>query len=89
MRMHAIIMAQQKIPGVVLKLQQMAKPSFVKGRWRKGEISARKLADIRRMLVMQGVEWPAKPLRDRGADKPLKLNKHERGRDERCTNVLS
>ena len=76
-------MAQQKLPGVVAKLQQLAKPSFVNGRWRKGEMSARKLAEIRRMLVVQGVDWPAKPLRDRGADKPLKLNKHERSRDER------
>ena len=76
-------MSQQKIPEVVLKLQQMAKPTFVNGYWRKGAISARRLAHIRRSLVVEGIHWPAKPLRDRGGDKPFKLNKHERTRAER------
>ena len=81
-------MAQQKIPAVVMKLQQMAKPSFVNGRWRRGVLSARRMADVRKSLVAEGIYCPPKPLRDRGADKPLKLNKHERTRAERYTNII-
>ena len=76
-------MAQQRIPDVVLKLQQMAKPSFVNGHWRRGVLSARRLADVRKSLVTEGIYWPPKPLRNRGTDKPFKLNKHERTREER------
>ena len=80
---HHLIMAQQRIPDIVLKLQQMAKPSFVNGHWRRGVLSARRLADVRKSLVAEGIYWPPKPLRNRGIDKPFKLNKHERTRAER------
>lgn len=73
----------RRIPDVVLKLQQLARPTFVDGRWRKPKISARKLAMLRKSLVMDGVLWPPRPLRDRGADKPLKLRKWERQKEER------
>ena len=76
-------MAQQRIPDIVLKLQQMAKPSSVNGHWRRGVLSARRLADVRKSLVAEGIYWPPKPLRNRGIDKPFKLNKHERTRAER------
>lgn len=82
-------MAQQRIPDIVLKVQQMAKPSFINGRWRRGVLSARRMADVRKSLVAEGIYWPPKPLRDRGADKPLKLNKHERTRVERYEDVGS
>ena len=76
-------MAERKIPELVLKLQQLAKPTFVNKRWRKAAISARQLAGIRKALVISGVYWPPKPLRDRSKDKPFKLIKHERTRKER------
>ena len=81
-------MAQRKISDVVLKIQQLTKPSFVNGYWRKGAISGRDLADIRKLLVAEGINWPEKPLRDRGGDKPFKLNKHERRRPERYECIL-
>ncbi len=73
----------EKLPEIVQKLQQLAKPTFVNNRWRKAAISGRKLADIRKVLVASGVHWPPKPLRDRSGDKPFKLIKHERTRKER------
>ena len=73
----------QKVPDIVLKLQQLSKPTFVNQRWRKAAISARKLAGIRKAMVATGVYWPPKPLRDRSTDKPFKLIKHERTRQER------
>ncbi len=73
----------QKIPEIVLKLQQLAKPRYVNERWRSPAISARKLAAIRRNLVVSGVHWPPKPLRDRSKDMELKLPKHKRVREER------
>ena len=76
-------MAQSKIPELVLKLQQLAKPTFVNRRWRKPAISARRLADMRKSLVAEGVYWPPKPMADRGGDKPFKLIKHERDREKR------
>lgn len=76
-------MAQSKLPEVVLKLQQLAKPTFVNRRWRKPALSARRLADTRKSLVAKGVYWPPKPLTDRGNDKPFKLIKHEREKEKR------
>ena len=73
----------QKVPDIVLKLQHLAKPTFVNERWRKAAISGRHLARIRKAMVASGVYWPPKPLRDRSADKPFKLIKHERTRKER------
>ena len=73
----------KQIPEIVLKLQQLAKPTFVNNRWRKAAISGRKIAGMRKALVARGVYWPPKPLRDRSTDKPLKLIKHERTRAER------
>lgn len=73
----------EKLPEIVLKLQQLAKPTFVNQRWRKAAISGRQLAAIRKSLVVSGVYWPPKPLADRSKDKPLKLIKHERTRQER------
>ena len=78
----------QKVPELVLKLQQLAKPTFVNNRWRKGAISPRQLAGIRKSLVASGVHWPPKPLADRSKDKPLKLIKHERTRKERYNNLF-
>lgn len=76
-------MAQSKLPEVVLKLKQLAKPTFVNRRWRKPALSARKVAEARKSLVAEGVYWPPGPFRDRGKDKPFKLIKHEREREER------
>lgn len=76
-------MAQKEIPEIVLRLKELAKPTFVNQRWRKPVINARKLNGIRKSLVASGVYWPPKPLRDRSKDKPLKLIKHERTREER------
>jgi len=73
----------KEIPELVLKIKQLARPTFVNGRWRKSPISGRKLAGIRKAMVASGVYWPPKPLRDRSADKPFKLIKHERTREER------
>lgn len=73
----------RRVPDLVLKLQQLARPTFVEGRWRKSKISPRKLATIRKSLVAEGVWWPPRPLRNRGADKPLKLKKWERQKEER------
>ena len=73
----------QKGSDAVQKLLQLAKPTFVNGRWRKPAINARKLAGIRRKMVASGVEWDPRPLRDRGGDKPLKLTKWEREREAR------
>lgn len=66
----------EKLPEIVQKLQQLARPTFVNHRWRKAAISGRELAAIRKKLVANGVHWPPKPLVDRGGEKPLKLRKH-------------
>ena len=75
-------MAQKQVPLLVEKVLQLAQPTFVNGRWRKPALSGRKLAAVRRVLVMDGLWW-RKPLRDRGAGKPLKLIRHEREREAR------
>ena len=74
----------QKLSDTVLKLLQLAKPSFVNGYWRKPAVSARELAMMRKYLISQGEQWPEKKLRNRGGDKPFKLSKRERGREARC-----
>ena len=76
-------MAGKQVVDVVSKVQQLAKPKYVNGRWRRPVISGRKLAVMRRSLVMEGNDWPAKPLRDRGGDKPFKLTRREREKEER------
>ena len=76
-------MAGKQVVDVVSKVQQLAKPKYVNGRWRRPVVSGRKLATFRRSLVVEGVEWPARPLRDRGGDKPFKLTRREREREER------
>ena len=69
---------------LVRRVQQLARPRYVNGVWKKPLVSGRELAAARRVLVMEhGVDWPARPPRDRGADKPLKLTKWERERDQR------
>ena len=68
---------------IVSKVQQLAKPRYVNGVWKKPIISGRKLAGIRRSLVLEGADWPARPLRDRGGDKPFKLSRKEREREQR------
>ncbi len=76
-------MASKELPEIVLKLKQLARPTYVDGRWRRPAIGARELSSIRKGLVASGVYWPPKPLRDRSKDKPFKLIKHERTREER------
>lgn len=76
-------MAGKQVADVVSKLQHLAKPRYVNGVWKKPIISGRKVATIRRSLVVEGVDWPARPLRDRGGDKPFKLSRKEREREER------
>lgn len=71
------------LADIVRNVQQLAKPRYVNGVWKKPIVSGRQKASIRRALEAQGVEWPAKPLRDRGGDKPLKLSRKEREREER------
>lgn len=68
---------------LVTRVQQLARPRYVDGVWKKPLVSGRELAAARRALVAQGVDWPARPLRDRGADKPFKLSRKEREREER------
>ena len=76
-------MAQKNLSDAVLKLLQLGRPTFVNGRWRKPVINGREMADIRKYMIAQGEVWPEKPLRNRGGDKPFKLSKWERGREER------
>ena len=76
-------MASQKIVPIVEKLQLLSRPTFVNGRWRKPELSARRVAMVRQTMLSQNVYWPDKPLRNLGADKPLKLSRHEREREAR------
>lgn len=76
-------MASKQVAEIVSKMQQLAKPRYINGVWKKPIISGRKMASIRRSLVAEGVDWPARPLRDRGGDKPLKLSRKERERQER------
>lgn len=73
-------MSQQRLSETALKLLELAKPRYIKGRWRKPLISNRELAVSRKALLLQGEYWPPKPLVNRGADKPLKLHAWERGR---------
>ena len=76
-------MASQKILPIVEKLQLLSKPTFVNGRWRKPELGARRVAMVRQTMLSQNVYWPDKPLRNLGADKPLKLSRYERERETR------
>ena len=73
----------QRLSETVFRVLQLSKPTFVNGRWRKPSISRRELAEMRKYLLSLGAEWPEKKLRDRGADKPYKLTKWERGREAR------
>lgn len=68
---------------ILSRLLQLSRPTFVNGRWRKAELSGRKLADVKRALRAQGEDIPLHPLRDRGGDKPFKLTKWERNREAR------
>ena len=79
------IMAQRNLSDAVLRLLELGKPTFVNGRWRKPVVSRREMNDIKKYMVNQGEAWPEKKLRDRGGDKPFKLTKWERGREERYT----
>ena len=74
------VMSQQRLSETALKLLELAKPKYIKGRWRKPLISNRELAVSRKALVLQGEYWPPKPLVNRGADKPFKLHAWERGK---------
>lgn len=76
-------MASNKLTGLLAKLAQVSKPTFVNGRWRKPELGARKLAEVKRSLRAQGVPVPLEPLQDRSKDKPFKLPKWERNREAR------
>lgn len=76
-------MAQRSLAETVSRLLKLSKPTFTNGRWRKPAISRQELAMMRKYLVAQGADWPAKKLRDRGNDKPYKLSEWERGKDAR------
>ena len=76
-------MARRGFSNAVEKLLQLGRPTFVNGRWRKPAVSRRELNDIRKYMLSRGEAWPEKKLRDRGADKPFKLTKYERGREDR------
>eukprot|EP00002_Diphylleia_rotans_P032261 TRINITY_DN675_c0_g1_i1.p2 TRINITY_DN675_c0_g1~~TRINITY_DN675_c0_g1_i1.p2 ORF type:complete len:122 (-),score=34.86 TRINITY_DN675_c0_g1_i1:69-434(-) len=69
---------------------ELAKPRLVNGVWHKADISARKLAEIRKFVLMDGHEWPldaeeakrrverkVRPIKGRKADlqKPARLEK--------------
>lgn len=75
--------ANKGLSETVLKLLKLGEPRFVNGKWRKPMVSRREMNDIRKYMVGQGEVWPPKKLIDRGADKPYKLTKYERGIDER------
>ena len=68
---------------VYSKIVELCKPTFVNGRWRKPVLSRRKLAEVRHILLSNGENIPAKPLHNRGNDKPLKLSKWERNKEAR------
>ena len=68
------------VAEIVTKVQQLVRPRYVNGVWKRPLVSGRELASIRRAL---GGEWPPRPLRDRGGDKPFKLSRHEREREGR------
>ena len=75
---------QRTAAALVTRVQQLARPRYVGGVWKKPLVSGRELAAARRAFLAEGgVEWPAKPLRDRGADKPFKLSRKEREREQR------
>lgn len=73
---------------VYSKILELGKPTFVNGRWRKPVLSRRKLAEVRRTLLFNGENIPAKPLCNRGIDKPLKLSKWERNKEARYDNTI-
>ena len=75
-------MAGRTAAELVSRVQQLARPRYVNGVWKKPLVSGRELAAAHRMLA-EGVDWPARPLRDRGADKPFKLSRKEREREGR------
>ena len=77
-------MAKKGMSEAVVRLLEFGKPNFVNGRWRKPLASRRQMNDMKKYMIKQrGEEWPEKKLRDIGADKPFKLTKRERGREER------
>ena len=76
-------MSAKGVSDAVAKLLALGKPYFVNGRWRKPVISRREMNDIRKYMISKGEVWPEKPFRNRGGDKPFKLTKWERGREER------
>ena len=68
---------------LVSRIQQLARPRFVNSVWKKPLVSGRELAAARRALIAEGVDWPARPLRNRTSDKPFKLSRWEREREDR------
>lgn len=73
----------RKSVELVSRIKDLAKPRYVNGVWKKPLVSARELAAARRALVADGIDWPARPVRNRSQDKPLKLSRHEREREQR------
>ena len=85
LNVHVVVekIMAHKLPDLALRLAALGKPTFVNGRWRKPPLSRRQLADVRKILILQGADIPLKPLRNRGGDKPLKLRKWERNKESR------
>jgi len=81
-------MAQRKISDTVARLIALNRPAYVGGRWQKPAISNTELRLLRRRLVLSGEYWPPKPLRNIGADPPIKLSERELNRPARYV-VLS
>ena len=75
--------SRQAAAELVARIQQLARPRYVNGVWKKPLVSGRELAAARRALAAEGMDWPVRPLRDRSQDKPFKLNRREREREER------
>ena len=76
-------MAQRRISDTVARLIALSRPAYVDGKWQKPAISNTELRLLRRRLVLSGEYWPPKPLRNIGADPPIKLTERELNRPAR------
>ncbi|KAI6658188.1 hypothetical protein LOD99_15457 [Oopsacas minuta] len=51
-------------PGVYNDIMQKRRAKFVRGFWQKPELSAVRLAGIKKKYILAGYNWPSKPLRN-------------------------
>jgi hypothetical protein len=66
------------------------RPTFVNGRWRKPKLSRRKIAQVRKQVLMAGMAWPFERIRNAAPVTKFKGHKADKQHRERydCICIL-